>query len=60
MLEKDKQPYGFEIIKGVCLDYPKKKKEREVIFELAKQKGINVIILKNRRKVKDFCISQNQ
>ena len=55
----DRQPFHFEHICGVLFGYPKKRKQREAIFKLAMEKGINVIILKSRKEVKVFFNQPN-
>ena len=55
--DKDKQPFYFHHIWGVLFGYPKKRKQRNIIFQLAREKGINVVILKNRNDVTDFIAS---
>ena len=54
MPEKDKQPFHLHHIQGVLLGYPKKRKQRNAIFELAVERGINVIILKKQKDVNKF------
>ena len=54
IMDKDKQPFHFHHIKGVLIDYPKKRDQRNIIFEIAKGKGINVIVLNSRKKVTSF------
>ena len=53
--KEEKQPFRFEHIKGVLIDYPKKSKQRLNIFCEAQQRGINVIILNSRNEVASFC-----
>ena len=50
----EKQPFHLHHIKGVLIDYPQKHKQRDKIFEQARSKGINVIILKSRTAVEQF------
>jgi len=50
----EKQPFRFEHIKGVLIDYPKKSEQRLNILSEAKQRGIAVFILNNRNEVKNF------
>jgi len=40
---------------GVLIGYPKKRKQRDAVFAEAGEKGIKVVILKNRKEVRDFC-----
>lgn len=53
--KSQKQPVNLEIIKYILVDYPCKVEQREQVFNEAKQKGITVIILNNRKEVVDFC-----
>ncbi|MDR0905144.1 MAG: hypothetical protein LBN00_03015 [Oscillospiraceae bacterium] len=53
--EKDKQPFYFEHIKGVLIGYPQKRKQRDDVFETARKKGIDVVVLKKRKDVREFC-----
>ncbi len=50
----ERQPFHFHHVMVVLRDYPKKRKQREDIFELARKKGINIIILKSRKEVDNF------
>jgi len=54
---EDKQPFGIENIKSTFIDYPKKGKQRKTILDIAKRKGINIIVLSNRKSVKRFCLN---
>lgn|GEM_PF-3889048 len=49
--EMERQPFDLELLKYVLHDYPKKRKQREAVFELARQKGSKVIIMKSRKAV---------
>ena len=53
----DKQPFNLSLFKYVIFEYPQKNKQREIIFELARERKINVIILKGKKKVKNFIMS---
>ena len=55
LADKDRQPFSINLITYTLLDYPRKRKQRNEIFEIARRRGIDVIILKNRRSVKMFC-----
>ena len=50
----DRQPFSLELLRYVLRDYPMKKKQREVIFNLASDREINIIILKNKSDVTSF------
>ena len=52
--ELDKQPFGLGFLKYVLWEYPNKRNQRERVFNLAKEKGIKVIILKSRKDVTNF------
>ena len=54
--EIDKQPFHFELFRYILFDYPKKHRQRDEIFDLARNKGINVIILKNQNEVDGFIM----
>lgn len=53
------QGFTFEDIKYVLYVYPRKVKKREEIFTLARQNGIDVLILNGRKSVKEFCRQYN-
>ena len=55
--EKDKQPFHLHHICGVLVDYPKKRNQRNIIFEMAREKGINVIIFYSQKEVNKFISS---
>jgi len=50
----ERQPFYFHHITGTLFGYPKKRPQREAIFDLAKEKGIQVIILKRKKDVVRF------
>jgi hypothetical protein len=53
----DKQPFSFNILKYILWEYPVKRKQREIIFNLARKRGINVVVLKTKNDVSNFILS---
>ena len=53
----ERQPFYPQHIYSVLIGYPKKRQQRESVFELARNRGINVVVLKTRKDVKEFCES---
>lgn len=54
LIEIDRQPFCYELFKYILFDYPRKHKQRSEIFEIAKSKGINVIIIRNSKEIIRF------
>ena len=57
ILERDKQPFNYTVLKYIMFEYPHKHKQREEIFEQARKKGTNVLILKTRKDVSNFLVN---
>lgn len=57
--KSDFQEFTLQHIKYVLYEYPRKAQERQKIFTLARQTGIDVIILDGRKSVKEFCRHHN-
>ena len=50
----DRQPFNLNILRYVLWEYPLKHHQRKKVFDLAKEKGIQIIILKTRKDVLSF------
>ena len=55
--ERDKQPLTFELLGYAMWGYPIRRDYRYDVFNLARKKGIKIIILKNKKEVKNFLAS---